>query len=108
MHQLRCADDFGAVDVPDGLMTQAHAEDRRGDLGERTDRVADDSARLGSARTGRQQDAVGCERHRLGDGHLVVAHHDRVGAELAEVLDEVVDEAVIAVDDEHAHRRSLP
>ena len=32
---------------------------------------------------------------------LVVAVHERLGAELAQVLDEVVDEAVVVVDDQH-------
>jgi hypothetical protein len=39
---------------------------------------------------------------RLVDGQLIVAHHDRLGAEFTEVLHQVVDETVVAVDDENA------
>ena len=45
--------------------------------------------------------ASGASVERLVDGELVVADDHRVGAQLAEVLDEVVDEAVVAVDHEN-------
>ena len=100
MHQLRGADDVGAVDVTDRLVTEAHAEQRRPDRGERRDRLADDAAVLGSAGPGRQQHRVGLRGHGIVDGELIVAHHDRIRAELAQVLHQVVDEAVVTVDDE--------
>ena len=52
---------------------------------------------------------VGVELDDLVEGERVVAVHDRLGAELAQVLDEVVDERVVVVDDEdpggHEHAR---
>ena len=38
-------------------------------------------------------------------GERVVAVHERLRAELPEVLDEVVDEGVVVVDDQDADRR---
>ena len=74
--------------------------------GEGADRLADDPARLRAPRARREQDGIGLEGHRLVDAELVVAHHHRVGPELAQVLHEVVDEAVVAVD--HQHTRGRP
>ena len=50
---------------------------------------------------GESSTASGCERDGFVDGERIVAYHDRVGAELAEILHEVVHEAVVAVDHEH-------
>ena len=50
---------------------------------------------------GESSTSVGLEGDRLVDGEGIVAHDDRIGAEFAEVLDEVVHEAVVAVDHEH-------
>ncbi len=98
-----------AVGVGDGLVAEAHAEDGDAAVGELGHRGADDAGVLRPTRAGRQQHAVGLEGERAGDVELVVAVHDRLRPELAEVLDEVVDEAVVAVDDEHprpAHGRA--
>ncbi len=44
----------------------------------------------------------GCAREQLVDGGLVVAHDVELGAELAEVLHEVVRERVVVVDHQDA------
>src|SRR5690606_7789135 len=56
------------------------------------------------AGTGGDEDGVGRHRHELIDRALVVAQHDGLGAELPQVLDEVVDEAVVVVDDQDPGR----
>ena len=53
---------------------------------------------VGGARPGRDEDRVGVERLDAGQVDLVVAAHDGIGAELAQVLDEVVGERVVVVD----------
>ena len=106
MHQPRRVDDRPPYDVADGLVAEAHTEHRHAALGERRDRRAEDPGVLGAAGAGRQQHGVGPAIERLVDGQLVVADHLRLGAELAEVLHEVVDEAVVAVD--HQHPRPSP
>ena len=40
----------------------------------------------------------------LGHGPLVVSEHQGLGSELSQVLHEVVDEAVVVVDHQHAGR----
>src|SRR2546422_9185284 len=63
--------------------------------------------RSGRAGPGRDHDALGRHRHDPLDVRRVVAHDLEVGAELAQVLDEVVGERVVVVDDED-HRRTAP
>ena len=108
MHQLGRTHHVGTVDVPDRLVTEAHTEQWCSDGRECSDRFADDPARLWPTRPGRQQHRVGCQRDRVVDRELIVAHDDRIGAELPEVLHQVVDEAVVAVDDEDtSHHPSM-
>src|SRR6476646_10481998 len=61
---------------------------------------------VGCAWTGGDEHGVGFERDRFVDGDGVVAVHEWLGPELAEVLDEVVDEGVVVVDDEDAGSHS--
>src|SRR3989442_33840 len=83
-------------------MAEADAEQRQLPLGaggherHRLTRV------LRGARARRDEHAVDRERVQLVRTHLVVAPHDDLGAQLAQVLDEVVDEAVVVVDDQDA------
>ena len=45
-------------------------------------------------------DFFGRELGDVGDGNLVVALHEQVGTEFAEILDEVVGEGIVVIDDE--------
>ena len=51
----------------------------------------------------RDDEAVGSELARLGDGQVVAAPDDDLGAQLLEQVDEVVGERVVVVDDEDTH-----
>ena len=55
-------------------------------------------ASVGRARAGRDDHAVGLALEQLVDRRGVVAHDVELGAELAQVLDEVVGERVVVVD----------
>ena len=55
---------------------------------------------LGATGAGRHEHGVGRQVDCLVEGQLVVAVHERLGPQLAQVLDEVVDEAVVVVDDQ--------
>ncbi len=106
MHHVRGAHDLPAEDLADALVTEAHAEHGDPGLAERADGVdrhADVAGLVGAAGAGRHQHRVGLERLQLGERDRVVAVHDRLRAELTQVLDEVVDERVVVVDDQHAH-----
>ena len=109
MHQLGGAHDGGAVHVPDRLMPETDPQHRSADRSERRHGLADDARRLGAPGSGRQQHTVGSETDRLADREPIVAVHDRVGAQLTEILHEVVDEAVVRVDHEDArHAATIP
>ena len=54
---------------------------------------------------GRDHDLLRRHRLDLAERHLVVAAHAHVGAQLAEILHEVVGERIVVVDDEnHVYR----
>src|SRR6185312_6645523 len=62
-------------------------------------------ARLGRRAGSRRDDHLpaACSFDELAGRHRVIAHDVQLRPELAEVLDEVVGEAVVVVDDEQAH-----
>ncbi len=64
-------------------------------------------ASAGPARTGRDQHRVGLEGAHLVERDRVVAVDDRLGAQLTQVLDEVVDERVVVVDHQHARHGGI-
>ena len=108
MHQLRCTNNVTAIHMTNCLMPQAHTE-HRGVAGERANRIADDAGLFGTTWAWRQQHAIGLQGHGLIDGQLIVAHHDGFGTKFTQVLHDVVDEAVITIDNEDpGHVSSLP
>ena len=114
---VRRAHDLAAVELADALVPEAHAEHGHAALaevrGSRRSRARRPRAGPGP---GEIEHRVGLERAHLVEGDRVVAVHDRLGAELTEVLHEVVDERVVVVDHEHArhgtastpHRGRMP
>ena len=105
MHDLGRPHDLAAVELPDALVAEAHAEHGHAAFAERADGLVRDAGVLGTARArATTSTASGVERVELRERERVVAMHDRLGAELAQVLDEVVDERVVVVDHEHTGR----
>jgi serine/threonine-protein kinase len=104
--QLRGALDDGPVDRAEGLVTQADPEHRPADRGAAADDRGAGARVLGRPGTGTDQHAVDLVDE-IDQAVDVVAPHHRLRAELGEVLDEVVDEAVVVVDDEDPHRPSV-
>src|SRR5919202_111960 len=91
------AHDAAAEDLPDGLVAEAHAEQRHV-AGERGDQLERDAGLVGRARPRRDDDAVGpYPVLDLLDRHLVVAPHRDLRVQFAEVLDEVVGERIVVV-----------
>ena len=86
------------------LVAQAHAEHRGAALGEAPDRLGGD-ARLAPACTvpGETTTRAGPRASSSSTRRGVVAHHLGLGAQLAQVLDEVEGERVVVVDHEGAH-----
>ena len=93
--------DPAAVELADALVAEADAEHRHAALAEVADRVVREPGVLRPARAGRDEHRVRLERPHLVEAHRVVAVDDGLGAELTEVLDEVVDERVVVVDHQH-------
>ena len=96
-----------AVDLADALVAEADAEHGHARAAEvpRSPRTRRRRPRGGPG-PARSSTRVRPSARRPVEVDLVVAHHDRLGAELAEVLDEVVDEAVVVVDDDDPRRHA--
>ena len=86
--------------MTDRLQTKTHAKHAGPPLGESGHDGAQDACIFWPAWPRREQDGIRLDRERFIDRDLIVAHHNRVGPELTEVLHEVVDKAVVAVDDQ--------
>jgi hypothetical protein len=107
VHQHRRAHDVATVELPDALVPEAHAE-HRSHAGERLDRGVREPRVVRRAGTGRDDEPVGQVGEQLIDGEGIVADDLDLGAELRELLHQVVGEGVVVVDDEQAggHGRS--
>jgi hypothetical protein len=66
------------------------------------ERVVRHSRGLRTAGTRRDEHRVGLECGETFEVERVVAVHERLRAELTQILHEVVDEGVVVVDDDHA------
>ncbi len=85
------------------LVPEADAEHGRAGAGEGADRL-DRVAGLGRGAGPRGDDEpIGLAVEQLLDRRAIVAHRLHLGAELAQVLDEVVGEGVVVVDDQGLH-----
>src|SRR5687767_9143980 len=100
VHRCRGAADGPAIDDADRLMSKADAENRR-TWSEAANDIDRHTGGFRAPGTGRDQDLLRCHRLDLADGHLIVAPDADVGAQLPEVLHEVVGERVVVVDDKY-------
>src|SRR5688572_7727963 len=97
VHHLPGAYHPAAERLADRLMAQAYAQDRhfaRHPLDQRQR----DSGLVRRARSRGQHDVRWREHFHLGGGDLVVSEHAHLGAQLAQVLHEVVGKRVVVVD----------
>src|SRR3989304_4632678 len=102
VHDRRRADDSAAEGGADGLMAEANPKD--GNMGaEAFDGVAGDARFFGGAGAGGYNDLLGPQRLDLIQSDFIVAKDPDVGAELAQVVIEVVGEGVLVVDEQN-HR----
>src|SRR6267142_156574 len=97
VHRDAGAHDLAAEYGADRLMAQAHAQNRR-----RVAELPNDAHRharlLRPARPGRDHNAIGPGVHHVFERDGVVPHHLHHGAQLAQVLHEVVGEGIVVVD----------
>ena len=111
MHELLGPHDGAAKCSTDGLVAQAHAQNWQ--LAGKVLNGRHRNARLGGrAGAGRDHEAIelpGVEpRLDLSHSDFVVAKHLHLRAEFAEILDDVVGEAVVVVDHQEFHGFNLP
>src|ERR1700687_5474424 len=99
VHQGTCPHHFSAICLAECLMPATHSPNRDGPAPSlyRSDR---DPRFGGRARTRRDYQACYAHRSYLIDSDLIVPLHDRLLAELAEILDEVIGEGIVVVEDE--------
>ena len=107
MHHLRGTHDLPAEELADALVAEAHAEHGHAGRAEHPNRVVrhpgvSRDAVPGSPGPGDTSTASGSSATSVVERQGVVTVDDGLGAELTEVLHEVVDERVVVVDHEHA------
>ena len=100
MHDLARTHDAPAEGLADALVPEADAENRNAP-GEAPDHLERDAGLVRRARPGRDHDLRGRERLDGVERDLVVAHDVHPGAQLAEVLHEVVGEGIVVVDHQY-------
>src|ERR1700687_5133235 len=105
MHQARSAHNLAAEHLSDALMAEAAAENRPSapHLAQYLQR----DPRLGrSARSRRDYDCARSECAHSGDVDCVVTLHSDIGAELAEILHEVVGKRIVVINHYESHYES--
>ena len=88
------------IRLGDSLVAEAHAEHRDTGRARSADQLNRDTGLSGRARSGGNDDGAWSERDRLSHRDAIVPHHDRIGTEFAQILDEVVRERVIVVENQ--------
>ena len=100
MEQLGRPDHVGAEGITDALVPEAHAEYRAA-AAEALDQRHADAGVLRPAGPGRDHYPHRRQVLDVVEGQCIVAADYGVSAELAQVLDEVIDERVVVVDYQH-------
>src|SRR5687768_8032042 len=99
VHQSRRPNNLSAKILTDGLVAEAHAENRL-PARKGLDDVQRDSRLTRGTRAWRQQHSLRVQRDGLGRRNLIVAKYALFHAQLAKILDEVEGEGIEVVDDE--------
>lgn len=90
--------------VGDGLMTEAHAEQRRGGAAQHRPYPSEIAADLRAAWPGRDNDAVDVAEQAVAELGIVVGHDHRFGVvDLRDELEQVERVRIVVVDEESAH-----
>ena len=100
MEEFRCADDFAAECSTNGLMAEAHTEDRKFS-GQALDQLDGNARLLRRARSGRNYDALRFPADDFFDGDFVVSVHFDLATEFAEILRKVVGKGIVVVEQEN-------
>src|SRR5258708_22450011 len=96
MHRHRRAHDAAAQRLADRLVAEADAEDRH--AAGAPHQLEADARMVGGARPPRDDDGLPPERARCFGAERVVALYHHLGAQLAQVMPQVIGEAVVVID----------
>ena len=96
VHHLARTHHITAKRLADGLVAQAHAEDRQL-AGEVFDGFKGHARFARRTRARRNHNALRVQRGDFGDGQFVVAHHLDLGTEFAQVLHNVVGKGIVVI-----------
>ena len=99
VHQVLRANHLASESCANGLVSEANSEQRHL-AREMADQFDADAGFLRSAGSGRNDNALGLHRVNLFDRHFVVAANLNLGAQFANVLDEVVSERIVVIENE--------
>jgi hypothetical protein len=97
MHQGRSPHHAAAIDLTDGLVPEADAENRH-HRARALDQLETNAGAVGVTRTGREHDGLGALGQHIIDANFVVAIDTGRCAQFAEEMDEVVGETVVVID----------
>ena len=103
VHGRGCADDPAAENLADALMAETDAEKRDVAVGAGLDKGGADAAVVRIAGAGGNHDAGRAFGQDIPDADLIVSVDAHILPQVAQILDEVVGEAVIIVDQGDAH-----
>jgi len=107
VHRLGRAHHASAHGLADGLVPQAHAQDRH-TSGGGANQVQADAGPVGIARPRRDDDGAGFQRESIVHGDRVVAMHLQRRAKFAQEVPKVVGEAVVVIDQKQHDGESPP
>lgn len=99
MHGHRRSYDLAAVGLPDGLMAQAYAQDRKVPLGSH-DEIQANAGLVGCAWSGREDESLGFQRKHVLHAQFIVAFDGHLGAQFREIMKKIVRKAVVIIDEE--------
>ena len=97
MHQAGRADHLAAERLADGLMAETNAQ-QRNSAGVFLDQFEADAGSVRIARPRRKDDAARIQRQRIVGAERIITINLHLGPEFAQIVHEVVGEAVVIVD----------
>ena len=96
---LMAAHDIAAKGLTDGLMAQTDPQQRGPGFGRRRRQGKTDAGLRRIAGAGGQHDSLGLQRHRGLHIQGIIAAHDNIRPQFAQIMHEVVGKAVVVIDE---------
>ena len=98
VHGFWRADDLRTEGLSDGLVSEAHTEERHSDLCRLADKVEADAGMIGIGWSGRDDDGLGRQLNGLFDRECIVSTDVTDYPQLTQIVDEIVGKTIVVVD----------